>query len=128
MYFGVASMLTILLYQSFYVFTVLVGGKSKVKVREIKVQTANAVLPATTGQTDKFFMTFSEPTNNTSDSFNPLTVTDSHNSSTRTFKTSQHNVLRTSDRKIENEDGTETHYGDLVVIDLGSSTQSSVNE
>jgi hypothetical protein len=59
-----------------------------------------------------------------------VNVTDSPSSNSRkSFSTAcRQDVLRTSDRRTKNENPTESHYGDLVIIDLGSSTEPLVHD
>lgn len=121
--------------------------KPKMKIRKIKVQTAGTVVPSSVDKTENSFITFNEPTSKASvcpssnsrksipphkasGTFTPVNVTDSPSSNSRkSFSTAcRQDVLRTSDRRTKNENPTESHYGDLVIIDLGSSTEPLVHD
>ncbi len=100
------------------------------KIRKIKVQTVDTVPPSTIDKTGNPFVSFNEPSNNAGGNFAPVNVTDSPNSTSRkSFSTAcRQDVWSTSDRRVKNEDPAQSHYGDLVIIDLGSSTEQFVHE
>ena len=100
------------------------------KVQKIEVQAADTILPVTSPKTEESVMTFNEPRNNIAGSFTPVNVRDSPISSLRTSKSIsfRQDVLRTCNKQVKNEDGAETRYGDLVVIDLGSSFEPILHD
>lgn len=106
------------------VLLIFLGRKSKVKIRNIKVQTAYPG-SSTVDKTKNSYITFNEPTSKISGT--PMNVKDSPNNSSRKSFTTvcRQDVLTTSDTREVKEDTAES-YGDLVVTDLGSSAEPFV--
>ena len=105
---------------------IFIGRKCRTKIRNIKVKTAEPG-SSTVDKCVNSRISFNEPTSKFSGTSTPVKVMDSPNSSSRKlFSTAcRRDVLKTSDM---NEGTAKTYYGDLVVTDLGRSTEPSVSD